>query len=72
MKSIKFVSTLTREEILGLEDIIKNNQSSRVRNRVHSIILNAKEFSINEIAEIFQADRDDVRGTSIDSEIDLR
>lgn len=60
MKSIKFVSPLTEDEILGLEDIIKNNQSSRVRNRAHSIILSAKGFSINKIVDIFQVDRDSV------------
>ncbi len=60
MKSIKFVSPLTRKEVANLEDIIKNNSSSRVRNRAHSITLSARGFSINEIAVIFQVDRDTV------------
>jgi len=60
MKSIKFVSSLTEEEISELEDIIKNNQSSRARNRAHSIILSKKGFNINEIANIFQVNRDSV------------
>lgn len=60
MKSIKFVTLLTEEEISELEDIVKNNQSSRARNRAHAIILSSKGFSINEIANIFQTNRDSV------------
>ena len=58
MKSTKFVSPLTEAEISELENILKNSQSLRVRNRTHSIILSAKGFNINEIARIFQVNRD--------------
>ena len=57
MKSIKFVSPLTEEEVSILESIVKNDQSSRVRMRAHSILLSARGFNIKEIANIFQVNR---------------
>ena len=51
---------MSEEDILRLENIIKTNHSSRVRNRAHSIMLSENGFSMNEIASIFQLHRHSV------------
>lgn len=60
MKSIKFVPSLTEEERAELDFLVKNSNSSRVRNRAHCIILSADGFSINEIVNIFKVHRHSV------------
>lgn len=57
---MKYVSSLTEEQIEKLEDIMKNDPSYRVRVRAHSILLSARGFTINDIAKIYQVDRDSV------------
>lgn len=57
---MKYVSALTEEQIKRLEYLMKNDPSSRVRIRSHSILLSARGFTINEIAKIYQVDRDTV------------
>jgi len=54
---MKYVSPLTGDEITGPDDIVKNDPSPRVRHRAHCILLSAEGYKINEIADIFKADR---------------
>lgn len=57
MKSIKFVSTLAKKDIVNLEYTVHNSLSHRIRSRAHSILLSAKGFIIKEIVDIIQVDR---------------
>lgn len=54
---MKYVSPLTEDEIITLNDIVKNGSTPRVRHRAHCVLLSAEGYKINEIANIFKADR---------------
>ena len=56
----KFVSELTEEEIEELKRILKEGETPRVRMRAHIILMSNKKFSIDDIANIYDADRDTV------------
>src|SRR5438270_468100 len=56
----KYVSDLTEEQIRKLNEMMKEDSSSRVRMRAHSILLSMRNYSIDEIADIYQVDRDTV------------
>jgi transposase len=60
MNATKFVSDLTSEEITELFELKVNGHNDRVRTRAHAIILSAKGYEINEIADIFLVKRDTV------------
>jgi transposase len=54
---MKYISHLTGDEVLRLNAVVKSGQCSRVRHRAHCILLSAKGYKIDEIADIFGADR---------------
>ena len=56
----KFVTPLNNIQIQSLENLHKNHPSARVRMRAHSILLNSKSFNVNEIAVIYNVNRDSV------------
>jgi len=56
----KFVTPLNNLQIQSLENLHKNHPSARVRMRAHSILLNSKSFNVNEIAAIYNVNRDSV------------
>ena len=56
----KFVTPLNNIQIQSLENLHKNHPSARVRMRAHSILLNSKSFNVNEIAAIYNVNRDSV------------
>jgi transposase len=56
----KYVSPLNEDQISQLNDLIKNSSSARVRMRAHSVLLSSEGYGIDEIAHIYQADRDSV------------
>ena len=58
----KFVTKLKEEDQQELKRLMKEDPSSRVRMRAHSVLLSNREYSIDEIADIFEADRDSVTG----------
>jgi transposase len=58
----KFVTKLKAEEQQELKRLMKEDPSSRVRMRAHSVLLSNREYSIDEIADIYEADRDSVTG----------
>lgn len=57
---MKYVSPLTENQIRQLGSIIKNDSSFRARVRAHAVLLSNRGYKMNEIADIFQADRDTV------------
>ncbi len=57
---MKFISPLTEDQTILLEDIMKHDSSSRVRIRAHSILLSGQGYKTDEIADIYRPDRDTV------------
>ena len=56
----KFVEELTDERKNGLQAIMKSDVPQRQRMRAHSVLLSARHFSIDQIALIYEVDRDRV------------
>lgn len=57
---MKYVDPLTEEQRHSLETVMKQDLSSRARARAHSILLSSCGTTINEIATIYQVDRETV------------
>ncbi len=58
---MKFVSPLSNEEKIQLHDINHISSITRVRQRSHAILLSDKKYTINQLSDIFEVDRDTVR-----------
>ena len=56
----KFVSSLSEGNITGLENLMKDDRSARVRMRAHSILLSDRKMSIDVIAAFYNVSRDTV------------
>jgi transposase len=56
----KFVTPLTDEQRAQLHEIMKSNAAQRTRMRAHAILLSDRRYSIDQIADIYQVDRDRV------------
>lgn len=58
----KFVSPLSPEAVAGLEKLMKQDLSARVRMRAHSILLSHRKMGIGVIAAFYNVSRDTVSG----------
>jgi len=56
----KFVAELTDEQKSGLRAIMKSDAPQRKRMRAHTVLLSARRFSIDQIAAVYEVDRDRV------------
>lgn len=56
----KFVQPLSFEQREQLKEIMKSSAPQRKRMRAHAILLSERRYSIDRIADIYQADRDRV------------
>src|SRR5215218_7311860 len=56
----KFVEELTEEQKSELQRIMKSHAPQRERMRAHAILLSARRFSIDQLAAIYEVDRDRV------------
>jgi transposase len=56
----KFVKPLSEEQRKELKEIMKSQASQRSRMRAHAVLLSERRYSINQIADIYQVDRDRV------------
>ena len=56
----KFVKPLTPEQREQLQAIMKSTAPQRTRMRAHAVLLSARRYSIDQIADIYQVDRDRV------------
>lgn len=56
----KFVKPLTAEQRKQLGEIMKSSAPQRKRMRAHAILLSDRRYSIDQIADIYQVDRDRV------------
>jgi transposase len=59
-KPHKYVRPLSEDQIIELKYLMKNSRSARVRMRSHCILLSSEGFGIDEIAHMYDADRDSV------------
>jgi transposase len=55
---MKFVKPLSQEDINQLKELIKTSTTFRIRQRAHAILLSAKRYRIDMLADIFDVDRD--------------
>lgn len=56
----RFVEPLSDAQRERLKDIHKTNPNARVRMRAHAILLSNKRYSIDQISDIYDVDRDRV------------
>ncbi len=56
----KFVKPLTEEQRKQLKEIMKSQAPQRRRIRAHAVLLSDRRYSINQIADIYQVERDRV------------
>ena len=56
----KFVNPLTSEQREALQTIMKSAAPQRKRMRAHAVLLSARRYSLDQIADIYQVDRDRV------------
>lgn len=56
----KFVKPLTDEQREQLKEIMKSQAPQRKRMRAHAVLLSERRYSIDQIADIYQIDRDRV------------
>ncbi len=57
---VRYVHPLTDEQRAFLEKTMKYDGSPRARARAHSLLLSVQGMVINDIAKIYQVDRDTV------------
>ncbi|MCA1607341.1 MAG: IS630 family transposase [Acidobacteria bacterium] len=56
----RFIKSLSQEQQRSLNQIMRSHPSHRTRTRAHAILLSARHYSINQIADIFVVDRETV------------
>lgn len=56
----RFIKALSQEQRSALNHLMRNHPSYRTRTRAHAILLSARRYSINQIADIFSVDRETV------------
>ena len=57
---MRYVKSLNENEKLTLSQLMKNHANARARMRGHGILLSDRKFSVEEIALIYEVDRDTV------------
>ena len=59
---MKFIPTLTEADQIALEAVHHKAKTHRQRQRAHAVLLSAKGFTLEQLADIFSVDRDTVSG----------
>ena len=59
---MKFISALTDADRAALEEVHRDAKTHRQRQRAHAVLLSAKGFTLEQLADIFGVDRDTVSG----------
>jgi transposase len=57
---MKHVKPLSKENMITLQELYKNGPCHRLRQRAHLLLLSDKGFSINELSQVTDLDRDTV------------
>ena len=55
---MKFVQPLTQTETQALQQLHKTGPTHRERQRAHALLLSAKGYTLDQLADIFDLDRD--------------
>lgn len=56
----RFIKSLSQEQQKSLNQMMRSHPSYRTRTRAHAILLSARRYAINQIADIFAVDRETV------------
>ena len=59
---MKFIPALTEANQTALEAVYHQAKTHRQRQRAHAVLLSAKGFTLEQLADIFSVDRDTVSG----------
>ena len=57
---MRFVENLSVEKKNTLFDLMRTSKSYKVRKRAHAILLSSKKYKIDQLASIFDVDRDTI------------
>lgn len=63
MNHQRFVDALSEEARRQLEGLWRTGRSHRVRERAHAVLLSAKAYTLDQIADVLAVDRDAVSRT---------
>lgn len=63
MNHARFVSALSEEARRQLEGLWRTGRSHRVRERAHAVLLSAKSYTLDQVANVLDVDRDAVSRT---------
>ena len=55
---MKLISSLTQAQRQELRELHKNGSTHRARQRAHAVLLSAKGYTLTQMADIFELDRD--------------
>jgi len=58
----KFVSALTESQRTALEQMHLHGPTARQRQRAHAVLLSAKGYTLDQLADILRTDRDTISG----------
>ncbi len=59
-KTMRFVNKLDTHSQMELAELMRTSPSFKVRKRAHAILLSHKGYKIDDLALIFEADRDTI------------
>src|SRR4051794_29717265 len=59
---MKYVRALNPDEVQALRECHKSGATHRERQRAHALLLSARGFGLEQLADIFECDRDTVSG----------
>ncbi len=57
---MRYVKKLSFHEKVNLSELMRSDENHNVRKRAHAILLSDKQYKIDDIANIFEVDRDTV------------
>lgn len=57
---MKFIPSLTEEQTQALRELHKNSSTHRARQRAHAVLLSSKGYTLTQLADIFDLDRDTI------------
>jgi hypothetical protein len=61
MRNYRFIEELNEAEKRTLQECFLYHKSSDCRIRAHGVLLNAKKYTIDQIADILDVDRDTIK-----------
>ena len=59
---MKFIPALAEADQVALETVNHTAKTHRQRQRAHAVLLSAKGFTLEQLADIFSVDRDTISG----------